>query len=64
MPKHKPKHSSAPCGNPEVTAEMISTRAYYLYIDRGRAPGLEEEDWLRAESELQSVLTERQDARP
>jgi hypothetical protein len=32
--------------------ERIRKRAYELYVERGREPGKELEDWLRAEQEL------------
>jgi Protein of unknown function (DUF2934) len=32
--------------------EWIRRRAYELYVTRGRQPGKEIEDWLRAEQEL------------
>ncbi len=43
--------------NPEVelTAEMISPRAYQRYLDRGRQGGHDVEDWLAAEEELRTA---------
>ena len=38
--------------NRQLTTEEIAQRAYELYVERGRQPGHEAEDWLRAESEL------------
>jgi Protein of unknown function (DUF2934) len=32
--------------------DLIRERAYELYESRGRAPGQEQEDWLRAEREI------------
>jgi len=32
--------------------EMIRARAYELYESRGREPGQDEQDWLRAEQEI------------
>lgn len=32
--------------------EMIRARAYELYEGRGREPGQDEQDWLRAEQEI------------
>jgi hypothetical protein len=32
--------------------EKIRTRAYQLYESRGREPGQQEQDWLRAEQEI------------
>jgi hypothetical protein len=34
----------------------IQTRAYELYEQRGRTPGFENEDWLRAEQEVKAAL--------
>jgi hypothetical protein len=34
------------------TPDRIRERAYELYEKRGREPGQDEQDWLRAESEL------------
>jgi hypothetical protein len=34
----------------------IATRAYYRFVERGRIPGFEVEDWLAAESELTKGL--------
>ena len=34
------------------TEEQIRQRAYELYLQGGRQPGREAEDWLRAEAEL------------
>jgi hypothetical protein len=31
---------------------MIRERAYQLYESRGREPGQDEQDWLRAEKEI------------
>jgi Protein of unknown function (DUF2934) len=33
--------------------EKIRLRAYEIYLERGQAPGLELDDWLQAERELQ-----------
>ncbi len=33
----------------------IATRAYELFIERGGAHGFDQEDWIRAERELQST---------
>lgn len=40
----------------EDMQELIRTRAYELYVERGRIDGFAEEDWLRAESEVLSPL--------
>lgn len=36
------------------THDMIATRAYQLYVERGYVDGHHEEDWSRAESELRA----------
>lgn len=38
--------------NPTSLEEEIRRRAYELYEQRGRTPGREGEDWLRAEREI------------
>lgn len=38
----------------QPTPEAIARRAYELYLARGRAPGRDVEDWLRAERELRA----------
>ena len=34
--------------------EAIRVRAYQIYIERGRGPGHDLDDWLRAEREIKS----------
>jgi Protein of unknown function (DUF2934) len=36
----------------EALVEEIRKRAYELYEQRGREPGLAEQDWLQAEAEV------------
>jgi len=51
----KPRATETAPGRIEVTAhveERIRERAYELYLLRGGAPGLELEDWCRAEQEI------------
>jgi hypothetical protein len=36
----------------ELSKQEISDRAYELYLQRGREPGKDVEDWVRAEQEL------------
>jgi hypothetical protein len=38
--------------SPVISEEMIRARAYDLYESRGREPGHDEQDWLRAEREI------------
>ena len=35
--------------SPEARAELIRKKAYELYVQRGRTPGKELEDWVAAE---------------
>ncbi len=37
---------------PRASHDVIEARSYELYLARGRADGHDEEDWLRAEAEL------------
>ncbi|HUJ09549.1 MAG TPA: DUF2934 domain-containing protein [Verrucomicrobiae bacterium] len=37
------------------TPEQISARAYQIYLERGRIPGHEMDDWLQAEYELMQL---------
>jgi hypothetical protein len=57
----KPNIVGGPKSSPGKVAMMLDTvppqerireRAYELYESRGREPGQDEQDWLRAESEL------------
>jgi len=41
----------------EIVRDMISRRAYEIYLDRGSEPGHDREDWLQAESEILDELT-------
>ncbi len=50
----KPSMSTAPnSGNGQNVEEEVRRRAYELYEQRGRQDGMAEEDWLRAEAEVQ-----------
>lgn len=42
--------------------EQIRRRAYELYEERGRTPGFENEDWLRAEHEVRAGKAHLQSA--
>ena len=48
--------------NPEPealpTEEQIRNRAHEIYIESGRQPGTELENWLQAEKELRKALAE------
>lgn len=43
----------------DLTEEMISTRAYQRYAERGGEDGHDVEDWLSAEEELRIGLVTR-----
>ena len=45
-----------PLESPTVE-EAIRVRAYELFEERGRAPGHDQEDWLRAEEEITGKKT-------
>jgi len=47
--KKQPVSTVTESGNDE---ELIRTRAYGLYVERGMEDGHEVEDWLRAEEEV------------
>lgn len=44
------------------TEEQIRLRAYEIYVERGRADGLDREDWFQAEKELTEIIHKRQSA--
>jgi hypothetical protein len=50
-PKKFPERMTA-LPNAVPSEEMIRARAYELYESRGREPGQDEQDWLRAEQEI------------
>jgi hypothetical protein len=43
------------------TNAEIARRAYEIYLERGSGPGLEVDDWLRAEREVKEVKGSHQD---
>jgi hypothetical protein len=50
-PQSSPSHLAVmPATVP--SQDMIRVRAYELYESRGREPGRDEQDWLRAEQEI------------
>jgi hypothetical protein len=49
-PKSSPGKVAMP--DPVPSQDMIRARAYELYENRGREPGRDEQDWLRAEEEI------------
>src|SRR5215216_184092 len=44
----------------ERVQELISRRAYEIYVMRGGQPGGEAHDWFQAESEILSILIEEE----
>jgi hypothetical protein len=50
-PKRGPE-KIATMSSPVISEEIIRARAYDLYESRGREPGHDEQDWLRAEQEI------------
>jgi DUF2934 family protein len=51
---HRANPSTGERGTP--THDVIARRAYELYRERGGAEGLDLDDWMRAERELQLAL--------
>jgi hypothetical protein len=45
-------------GNSAIDLDNVRRRAYELYEERGRAEGLHEDDWYRAEQELRTRNTD------
>lgn len=39
------------------TTDQIAQRAYEIYLERGGGPGLDVDDWLRAERELKRNIS-------
>lgn len=60
-PIRKAAPAPAPVQNSNLDAQ-IRQRAYELYQERGCTPGHENEDWLRAESEILGRQIQRQSA--
>jgi hypothetical protein len=50
-------------GNHALNHNEIRRRAYEIYLERGGLPGYELEDWLQAESELESAARFTRDLR-
>lgn len=50
-PKRGPEKITT-MSSPVISEEIIRARAYDLYESRGREPGHDEQDWLRAEQEI------------
>ncbi len=43
--------------------EQIRRRAYELYLNRGGTDGLQEQDWLQAQAELEPPLDQEPDVK-
>jgi predicted PP-loop superfamily ATPase len=56
------KAVSASSPTPIDLDDQIRRRAYELYEERGRTPGFENEDWLRAEHEIRNGKAHSQSA--
>ena len=57
MPEPKPtivERKSFPGTQVADLQTQIRERAYELYVERGRTPGSENEDWIRAEQEVRA----------
>jgi len=52
-PEHDPERSHEVAG--VASPDAVAVRAYELFEERGRQPGRDLDDWLRAEQELQSA---------
>jgi Protein of unknown function (DUF2934) len=48
-------HSQERATQDVVARDAIALRAYELFQERGRTPGRELDDWLRAEREMQET---------
>jgi hypothetical protein len=55
---YMPEGDSLPPAVDEGLRELISMRAYELYLERGASDGEATTDWLRAEQEIMSALNE------
>jgi hypothetical protein len=56
------KNTSQGSPTPIDIEAQIRARAYELYQERGCAPGLENDDWARAEREVRARLSHQQSA--
>jgi hypothetical protein len=54
-PKNSPAKVALMPSSATPTSDRIRERAYALYESRGREPGLDEQDWLRAEHEIRNA---------
>jgi len=62
MPDPKPvavERKAFPGTQPFDLETQIRERAYELYEERGRTPGQENEDWIRAEQEVMARQTQQ-----
>jgi hypothetical protein len=57
----EPRADSRQAERVELAArDAIAVRAYELFEERGREPGRDVDDWLRAEHELKKAASPRQ----
>ena len=54
--RHVTNPDGAPVPTPDERRAMIAEAAYYRAEQRGFAPGLEIEDWLAAERDIEHLL--------
>jgi hypothetical protein len=57
MSKATTRNAAQAAGTP--THDQIAARAYQLYLERGRQPGHDVDDWLQAEYELMQLPVEK-----
>jgi hypothetical protein len=55
MKHHKNQDERSSNGEHNPDTKKIEHRAYELYLDRGRDPGHDFDDWVRAERELKAL---------
>lgn len=48
----RPRRTTKKAVTAAPSAQDIAVRAYYRFVERGRVPGFEVEDWLGAEADL------------
>ena len=51
-PNTSPQQQTRAYGEQEPSRDQIQERAYYRYVERGRADGHALDDWLGAEAEI------------
>ena len=57
MQKKSPvSRTHAPQKKSRITEDRIQFRAYEIFLERGKTPGADLEDWLKAERELMKLV--------